>query len=244
MIFAQERQEGHPGDYPGYFNYLNIPNTTATSLGLKYTPGAYGFASFGSLKAGEDAAIKEYQSPAINLPNESGKTIAQQISDIAGSGWASSHYGGAGGPNLVNTFKSIYPNVDLGTASSTKVSVTPGGGTTTGGGPFGIVGDITGTFTSITDAFKFLFSYRFLEILGGGLFVLLGLYLLSKQFGNTLGVPKPPAADAFEQGFGAGDRQVSRSSGRREATRRASGSSATTEANLAGQRAERATADL
>lgn len=197
VIYAQERQEGHPGDYPGYYNYLNIPASTATSLGLKFTPGAYGFANFGSLKAGEDAAIKEYQSPAINLPNESGKTIAQQISDIAGSGWASSHYGGAGGPNLVNTFKTLYPNVDLGTASSTKVAVTPGGGTTTGGGPFGITGalsGITGAFTSISDAFAFIFSYRFLEILGGGLLVLLGLYLLAKQLGVS--VPAPPAAKA------------------------------------------------
>ncbi len=51
------------------------------------------------------------------------------------------------------------------------------------------------------DAISFLFSYRFLEILGGGLLILLGLYLLSKQFGVS--IPKPPAAAAADKVAGA-----------------------------------------
>lgn len=63
-------------------------------------------------------------------------------------------------------------------------------------------------FLGITDAKKaleFLFSYRFLEILGGGMLILVGLYILAKQFGATFSVPGPvkQAANATPVGRAA-----------------------------------------
>ena len=48
---------------------------------------------------------------------------------------------------------------------------------------------ITKAFGSITDAFNFVFSYRFLEILGGGVLILAGLYVLARQFQQTFPDP-------------------------------------------------------
>lgn len=57
------------------------------------------------------------------------------------------------------------------------------------GNPLGFIG-------STEKALKFLFSLRFLEILGGGLLILLGLYLLGKQFGVSVPAPAPAKAAA------------------------------------------------
>ncbi len=53
-----------------------------------------------------------------------------------------------------------------------------------------------GAITSIPDALAFLFSYRFLEIVGGGLLLLVGLFLLGRQLGVTVPVPGPVGAAA------------------------------------------------
>ncbi len=68
----------------------------------------------------------------------------------------------------------------------------PGGGTTvpTHGGnliPSGIPNPISG----VTDALKFLFSYRFLEILGGGALVLVGIIALAKDANIAVPAPAP-----------------------------------------------------
>lgn len=157
-----------------------------------------GFESFSSLGDAEKATERRLAQPfAKGIIGAAGEVPQAEIAAIAASNWDAGHYGGPGGPNLVATFRSIYSDAAL-TSKATSGVVTPGGTTTTGGfDPFGIgstIGDITGTFTSITDAFKFIFSYRFLEILGGGLLLLMGLYLLSKQFGVSL--PKTPAQTA------------------------------------------------
>jgi hypothetical protein len=51
-----------------------------------------------------------------------------------------------------------------------------------------------GVFSGIENAIKFVFSVRMLEVLGGGIMILLGLYLLARQVG--LNVPRPPLAAA------------------------------------------------
>lgn len=107
VLAAEIQAEGHPGDEPGYFNWLNIPTSTASYNVSKYgAPGAVstgpgGTAAFGSLPAGVKATVTEEY--AIGLGQERGKTVAQQISDIQHSGWASSGY-----PDLPGLFISSY----------------------------------------------------------------------------------------------------------------------------------------
>jgi hypothetical protein len=48
---------------------------------------------------------------------------------------------------------------------------------------------------AVPRALAFIFSYRFLEVVGGGLLLLIGVYLLAKQVG--INVPAPPAAAAL-----------------------------------------------
>ncbi len=268
VVYAWTQQE--TGGQAIGNNWLNL-RPASNEVGVVGTTTG-GFAKFDNLKdatISTEHVLKQSNMSLIVQEGGPGHTLSDEIGGIAASPWdsgpayddsqyagvkSSTHhygYGGPGGPNLVARFNDLYPggkitsppssHVVTGSGSQTQSSVwdwLTGVPNSKSGNPINSVSDAIGAIAG------FLFSYRFLEILGGGLFLLLGLYLLSKQFGNTLGVPKPPAADAFEQGFGTGDRQVSRSSGRREATRRASGTSATTEANLAGQRAERATANL
>jgi hypothetical protein len=187
VILTWTRGEGNPGDLPGYYNYLNIQAATAAANNDPITGvGPANTAKFGSLSAGEKAALDELN--ALGLSHEQGKTIAQQFTDIGNSPWASSHYGNPPGQNLLNDFKNFYPGIQPGTAAD------PGAKVTSGTGIPNPIAPITDAIGSITDAFKFIFSLRFLEILGGGLLILLGLYLLGKQFGVS--VPAPPAAKA------------------------------------------------
>ena len=253
VAYAWQKAEGHPGDLPGYYNYMNITTATASSLGIPTVgTGPAGTAKFGNVGIGESAAIAEITSPAIGIKNEKGKSIAQQISDIAASPWASSHYGGAGGPNLLADFRSMYPGVDVGSSSQTPLPAAGGGKDQAQTGLPNPVDWLTAPITSVADAFKFLFSYRFLEILGGGLLILLGLYILAQQFQKVAlaqGIPLPgpakqaaAAADPFSQGLASEAKSQSRNTGRREARRNAKGETATSQANEAGRRADAATA--
>jgi hypothetical protein len=201
VAYAWEKAEGNPGNLPGYYNWWNIKTTTAQSLGIPTVgTGPAGTAKFANIGIGESAAIAEITSPAIGLTNERGKSIAQQIADIGASPWASSHYGSPPGANLLRDFKSMYPGVDVGTNSQTPLPAAGGGASQQQTGIGNPLSPITDAIGSITDAFKFLFSYRFLEILGGGLLILLGLYILAQQFQKVAlaqGIPLPgPAKDA------------------------------------------------
>jgi hypothetical protein len=239
--------EGHPGDEPGYFNYMNITTGTAQSLGVPTTgsgpPSSNPTAIFGNLAAGVAAALAEIRS--LGLGAEQGKSPQQQISDIAASPWASSHYGGPGGPNLVSVFEQRY---GAGALSQGSVSAQPsfsqvaaagGKGSPYGGVPFGgqvqsAVSAVTGPISTAEDAIKFVFSYRFLEIVAGLGLVAIGLVGLARE----VGVKPPPLpgplgqADAAVNGpISAQPRRVQRRAGfepqsaerdRREARRRLS----------------------
>ncbi len=76
----------------------------------------------------------------------------------------------------------------------TTIEHSAGGGDITGA-ISGVTGAITGPIKSVEDALKFLFSYRFLEIVGGGVLTLLGLYLLARRMGGP-SVPIVAAAAA------------------------------------------------
>jgi len=192
VAYAWEKAEGDPGDLPGYYNYMNIKTTTASSLGIPTVgTGPAGTAKFANVGIGESAAIAEITSPAIGIRNEKGKSIAQQISDIAASPWASSHYGGPGGPNLLADFQRMYPGVDVGSSSQTPLPAAGGGKDASQTAAPNPLAPITDALSSVTDAFKFIFSYRFLEILGGGVLILLGLYIVARQFQQTFLPPDP-----------------------------------------------------
>jgi hypothetical protein len=246
VIFSQEKIEGaYAAGGTGGFNFLNLRASTVNSLGKPYAGSSpAGFAQFSSLKQAEDATIAEFQSPAIAVHGYPGDTPAQQISRISASPWDAGHYGN--GKSLTNAFTQTYGVAALTRPTSTN-KVSPASGTpgqTAAGVPNPVSG-ITDAIGSITDAFKFIFSYRFLEILGGGLLLLLGLYLLAQQFRQTFPIPLPKTAtDPFQQGAATQERSESRSVGKREVRRRVAGTSATQEANLAGARADRATANL
>lgn len=58
----------------------------------------------------------------------------------------------------------------------------------------GAVSSATDAISSVGDALRFIFSYRFLEVLGGGLLVLIGVILLAREIGF-----KTPAVNVIGQ---------------------------------------------
>jgi hypothetical protein len=194
VIYAQAEVEGAyaPGGTGG-FNFLNLRASTVNSLGKPYAgSSAGGFAQFANLKQAEDATVAEFQSPAIAVQGYPGDTPAQEISRISASPWDAGHYGN--GRSLSNAFTQTYGLAAL-TAKGSTTPIAGGGIQNNAGGIPNPVSGVTDAIGSITDAFKFIFSYRFLEILGGGLLLLLGLYLLARQLGVAPG-PTAVAATA------------------------------------------------
>ena len=95
-------------------------------------------------------------------------------------------YGGKGGFSVVNVA------TDVGSAVVNPVGTAAGAVV---GGIGGIAHDIAspvesvvGGFKSITDAISFVFSINGLEVIGGGIMMLMGLYLLAKQVGLADGI--------------------------------------------------------
>lgn len=106
------------------------------------------------------------------------------------------------------------------------------GGVPVVGGVVSGVGDVVSGISSFADAIKFLFSTRGLQTIGGGILVLMGLYLLTKQIGLGVDVPGPikTAANAavpesriltraHRQGQREGRVQAARREGRAEGRR-------------------------
>ncbi len=85
------------------------------------------------------------------------------------SGGTGSSSGGSGGSGV------------LGSIGSAAVDTLFGGIPVVEG--VGAAGGVTSTISSVGDAIKFIFSVRFLEVLGGGILVLMGIYLLARQVG-------------------------------------------------------------
>lgn len=193
VLIAWQRAEGHPGDTA--FNYLNIQTQTAQAVGVRPSGTlAADTAAFGSVQDGIAATVREIQ--ALGLTHESGKTPAQQIADIAASPWASSHYGGPGGPNLARDFAALFGAKALGSPArpGTQISSTGSAGTgVLGSGSLigGAAHDVGSALSFPERAFNFLTSWRFAELLGGVLLLAIGLYLLGRQFGVAVPTPTP-----------------------------------------------------
>lgn len=181
----------------GHYNYLNLRPTS----GDQYAGVSSGnFEEFASVQQAEAATERR-----LGMPFASGIIAAAhakasprvEINAIAGSGWDAGHYGGAGGPNLVNEFESIFGK---GSADSKYEAITGFSGaaaTATAAGQggstidkvkdaaTGIPGAIEDAAGEVKSVFDFLFSYRFLEIVGGGALVLVGLVGLMREVGIT-----------------------------------------------------------
>lgn len=186
--------EGHPGDL--YNNYMNITAGTAdynaSRSGSPRSVGtaAAGTAEFPDVQSGITATVAEIN--ALGLNHFAGETPRQEIADIAATNWASSHYGGPGGPNLVNDFAGMFGSAAVdspyqGKGSAASAAITGNIPTTYGQ----VKGAVTGDINSITSGLSFFTSWRFAEIVGGSLLLLLGLLLLGKQFGVSSPVRVP-----------------------------------------------------
>ena len=197
VLIAWQHAEGHPGDQA--FNSLNMQSQTAQAVGVRpATVLAADTAGFANVQEGITATVREIQ--ALGLTHEAGRSPAQQIADIAASPWASSHYGGPGGPNLARDFTSLYGSAALGQPArpGLQVSSVPGSSGTgvVGSGSVlgGVAHDVGSALSFPERAFKFLTSWRFVEIVGGFFLLLVGLFLLGRQFG--LQAPAPPVVKA------------------------------------------------
>lgn len=224
VLAAWIASEGHPGDEG--FNYLNLQSQTALSVGVKPSATlAADTAAFGSVQDGITATVREIN--ALGLGHEAGKTPAAEIADISGSGWASSHYITPRGSNLIaDVFRSRYGagalggpySSDIGKVGAVKVPLSQS--------PIGqAAGAVVSALTLPERIFAFLTSWRFAELLGGAALVLLGFYLLGRQFGVSPPIPYAGAvSDALQvrqaerQGQQAAERHYARRAARMERT--------------------------
>lgn len=194
VLIAWIASEGHPGDM--YHNYMNITASTARSRGIPIVGQTIPYdnptAEFSDVQTGIRAAVTEMN--ALGLGNLSGETPREQISAIAASPWASSHYGGPGGPNLVSAFSNLFGSSALtspgqGSSGAAAIAV--------GAAPFPTkIGDARNALEgALKSPWEFVTSWRFAEVLGGALLLLVGVVLLARQFGVAVpgggSVPSP-----------------------------------------------------
>lgn len=175
----------------GHFNYLNIRSTGSAGrspAGFAWysSPADAVAATARVLQRGTYAGIRS----TVARPDE---TARDQIDAIAASPWDAGHYGGAGGPRLASAFTARFTPGALDTKAQDP-SVAPAVVATVGTGsasdwtstnPIGTAtGAVGSAFGSVGDLIRFLFSYRFLELVGGLALLLVGLSVLSHQLGG------------------------------------------------------------
>jgi len=180
-------QLGNPGWSYGPFQMRSPGALPITSAGAQGPGEAYAWS-----KQGIDYAVSNIGQYAAGLTGKDAVTAivtkfeksANQPAEIAAS------------------WKTYQQMVSVG-SSPGLVSLGPGGTPATG--PGGVTGAVEGGaaavkgaatsvwdgLSSVQKALGFLFSYRGLEVIGGGLLLLLGLYLLARTLGVS--APKLPA---------------------------------------------------
>jgi hypothetical protein len=88
----------------------------------------------------------------------------------------------SGNGDVSDSCKQALNDVLSGKISKAECTAICGTPCTSGGYPGqGVVGGITGTIGSVADAIHFIFSLRFLEVLGGGLLILIAVVMLARQ---------------------------------------------------------------
>lgn len=175
--WTQEETGGTP--YGGYHNWLNLrPYAGDPYTGV--SPG--GFEEFSSVQQAEQATLRRLRQPfASGILASRGEPPQSEIAAIAASNWDAGHYGGAGGPALVNVFRSLYPDVNISSpAAHTPISAATG--SPSGGVVAGTESAVGGVLSGAEGI-----VIRGLMILGGVLVALVGLYLIVRSFGLAPG---------------------------------------------------------
>jgi hypothetical protein len=187
VLVAWIQQEGAyaPGGTGGH-NYLNLRPDPASDVGVSsVSPGRFDqFATVQDAIASTVARLKQPFAAPILSAAKSHASPAQEIGAIASTGWDADHYGGSGGPNLQATFAQLFGQGQLGSAyqgsgSAAEAAITGNIPTNIGKAEKAI----SGAAGSFGDLFSFLTSWRFAEVVGGALLLLVGLVLLGRQFG-------------------------------------------------------------
>lgn len=89
----------------GGFNYLNLRPYTGDPYS---SVSSGGFEQFSNLANAETASIRRIRQPfASGILGSAGKGILQEFAAIAASAWDAGHYGGPGGPRLIEAYNSL-----------------------------------------------------------------------------------------------------------------------------------------
>lgn len=194
--WAQQETGGRANSH----NWLNLRPYHENQGGPTDDVGVIGhtsgnFDEFATVQDAITSSVHRINQPfARPILDAKGKSPVQEIAALASTGWDAGHYGGVGGPNLQRTFAGLYGKDALGSPAVTAATggVGPNGESQRPGAVGSVVNDpvgaVTGAAGSVEDAFKFLTSWRFAEIVGGFALVLVSFYLIGRQFGIA-----PPA---------------------------------------------------
>lgn len=163
-------------------NWLNIrPYPGDPYIGV--SPG--GFEEFRSVQDAITATERRIRQPfAGPILSSRGEPPAAEIAAIASTGWDAGHYGGPGGPSLLAEFKKLFPTADPGTFSGNPTTGVMSGQTTGGGGPFGVVGAVSGLGEGIWSWFT-SHLLRLGLLLAGGALIIIGVLLVARSAGAT-----------------------------------------------------------
>lgn len=216
VVYAWTQAEGaYDPNGTGGHNYLNVQASHGGGVGYSGVPEGKspgGFAQFNSLADAEKETLLWIQhfGNYAGIRATAGQSPQNQIGAIESSPWDTGNYAGDKiGRNFENTYgqnaltgparaaatgdfswadstaqsAADASSVDLGTAPGTKQISQAGHA-------------VVGSISSVEDALKFILSYRFLEIVGGGVLVIIGLVGLMRELGVSVPTPLGALASA------------------------------------------------
>lgn len=228
VVVTQVIAEGAyaPGGTGGH-NYLNL-RPYGTDVGVVgQSPG--GFDQFKDVQSAVISSVRRLEQPFIWAKPELGgpglgsvvaegprATPRQELGAIGRSGWDTGHYGSPPGSKLLAIFSQQYGAAALDSPAQSKgvgpgapknpKIVASGPGTAAPGSVVGgAAGAVGGALSAGEKLFKFLTSYRFLELVGGIVLVAVGLVILARALTRTapvqiLGQTVGNYGSALEQG--------------------------------------------
>ena len=172
----------------------HYPNPYVNSSGYGGLFGTHNWSGSTQSQANEAASI------LANLLQRSGGNVSQALSSYSGGGYTSvpgERTFGNVQNGIHNARSSLLGTIEHG--AMTGVQQLPGATLVpsaigAAGGIGAAAGDVLHPFKSFEAFFDFITSWRFVELVGGSLLVLLGLYLVARQFGANAALPTPVQA--------------------------------------------------